>query len=158
MTATHNAALDKAIAKLHFDSTSDDLKHFNDLNGKSLIVYFYPKDNTPGCTQQANDFKQAYTKLQAMNIEVIGVSRDSIRSHHNFINKYDLPFPLISDTDEIVCRTFDVIKLKKLYGREYLGIERSTFIINSDGKVQHEWRNVRAKGHVERVLQHLEQQ
>ena len=125
--------------------------------GKNIIVYFYPKDNTPGCTMESESFKDHFQSFRSNNAEIIGVSRDSLQSHEKFIQKYAFPFDLISDGDEKVCRLFDVIKEKNMYGRKYMGIERSTFIIDVNGNLVHEWRKVKVNGHVEEVLKTLEQ-
>lgn len=122
------------------------------LLGKKTILYFYPKDNTPGCTQEGQDFRDAYQAFQQLDCQIFGVSRDSLRKHDNFRAKYDFPFELISDSDETLCQLFDVIKLKKLYGREYMGIERSTFLIDAEGKLAQRWRKVKVGGHVDDVL------
>ena len=123
-----------------------------DYKGKPLIVYFYPKDNTPGCTQEGIDFRDLYKDFKKAGTEVLGVSRDSVRSHDNFVDKYKFPFPLLSDPDETMCKAFDVIREKSLYGRKYMGVDRSTFLFGADGKLQQEWRNVKVKGHAEEVL------
>ncbi len=122
------------------------------LIGRNTVIYFYPKDNTPGCTTEGQEFRDAVKDFEACNTQIFGVSRDSMRTHENFKKKHEFPFELISDPDESLCKFFDVIKLKKLYGKEYMGIERSTFIINSDGVLLKEWRKVKVKGHVEEVL------
>jgi len=132
-------------------ATNDNFS-FNDVLGKNLVLYFYPKDNTAGCTKQAQDFAQMYSQFLVANTEVIGVSRDSLKSHHNFKTKLNLPFELISDGDETLCQLFNVIKLKKMYGREYLGIERSTFVFDVNGNLVKEWRIVAIKNHVAEVL------
>lgn len=119
------------------------------------VLYFYPKDNTSGCTMEGRDFAALYTQFKEAGCEVIGVSRDSIKSHTNFCNKQGFPFALISDGEEALCKAFDVIKLKKLYGREYMGIERSSFLINPQGVVCAEWRKVKVAGHAQAVLDHL---
>ena len=119
------------------------------------VLYFYPKDNTSGCTMEGRDFAALYTQFKEAGCEVIGVSRDSIKSHTNFCNKQGFPFALISDGEEALCKAFDVIKLKKLYGREYMGIERSTFLINPQGVVCAEWRKVKVAGHAQAVLDQL---
>ena len=119
------------------------------------VLYFYPKDNTSGCTMEGRDFAALYTQFKEAGCEVIGVSRDSIKSHSNFCNKQGFPFALISDSEEALCKAFDVIKLKKLYGREYMGIERSTFLINPQGVVCAEWRKVKVAGHAQAVLEYL---
>lgn len=123
------------------------------LRGKTVLLYFYPKDNTPGCTQQACDFRDNFKSLEKINTVVIGVSRDSQKSHDKFTQNFNLPFPLISDQDESLCRLFDVIKPKKLYGKDYIGIERSTFVIDKNGVLRNEWRNVKVKGHIDEVLE-----
>ncbi len=121
-----------------------------------IVLYFYPKDATPGCTQEGLDFSYYYENFLAMNTLIYGVSRDSLQSHENFKEKQKFPFELISDEKEELCQLFDVIKLKKLYGREYLGIVRSTFIIALDGRVIKRWSNVKVKGHAKLVLDFVE--
>lgn len=120
--------------------------------GKKLVVYFYPKDSTPGCTTEGNEFNDNLDVFRAENCEIVGVSKDSLRKHTNFIAKQGFDFPLIADEDEQVCKIFDVIKLKKNFGKEYLGIERSTFLIDEKGVLTHEWRKVKVKDHVSTVL------
>lgn len=126
-----------------------------DFIGKNLILYFYPKDSTPGCTIEGQDFRDMYKKFKKLNCEIIGVSRDSIKSHENFKSKQSLPFELLSDEDERVCKAFDVMKLKSMYGKQYIGIDRSTFLIDVEGKIIEEWRSVKVKGHVEAVYDFL---
>jgi len=121
--------------------------------GKPLVVYFYPKDNTPGCTQEGQDFRDAYKDFGKAGVAIVGVSRDSIKSHENFAEKYKFPFPLLSDPDEVACKAFDVIKEKSLYGRKYMGVDRSTFLFDKAGKLAREWRSVKVKGHAEEVLE-----
>lgn len=122
------------------------------LRGKKLVLYFYPKDNTPGCTTESLQFRDLYPQFQQANAEIVGVSRDSLRSHDNFKTKLDLPFPLIADTDEVLCTLFDTIKNKKMYGKQVRGIERSTFLIDSDGILRQAWRGVKVPGHCNDVL------
>ncbi|KVE33032.1 peroxiredoxin [Burkholderia sp. TSV86] len=122
------------------------------LNGKTLVLYFYPKDNTPGCTTEGLQFRDLYPKFKKAGAEIVGVSRDSLRSHENFKTKLELPFPLISDPDETLCTLFGVMKLKKMYGKEVRGIERSTFIIDGNQVLRHAWRGVKVPGHVDEVL------
>ncbi|MDN3524392.1 peroxiredoxin [Halomonas sabkhae] len=122
------------------------------LRGQQVVVYFYPRASTPGCTTEGGDFRDHKAAFDAANTVVIGVSRDGIRAQENFKAKQAFNFPLISDKDETVCQLFDVIKLKKLYGKEHLGIERSTFLIDTEGKLAREWRGVKVKGHVDEVL------
>lgn len=125
------------------------------LKGTWVVVFFYPKDSTPGCTSEAKDFRDLYAQFQARNAEVIGVSRDSVRSHANFAAKQSLPFPLVSDTDETWCRAFDVIHEKVLYGKRHLGVVRSTFLIDPQGKIAAEWRGVKVPGHAQAVLERV---
>lgn len=120
--------------------------------GRKVVLYFYPKDSTPGCTTEAQDFRDHHRQFTEAGAVVLGVSRDSVKSHENFKLKQSLPFDLLSDGDEVLCSAYAVIKLKKLYGKEYLGIERSTFLIDADGKLRNEWRKVSVKGHAEAVL------
>ncbi len=127
----------------------------SDYRGKWVIIYFYPRDNTPGCTTESCAFRDALPDVQAADAVVLGVSRDSVKSHGKFTEKQALNFPLISDPDEVVCQAFGVMQMKKLYGKEYMGVERSTFIIDPQGKVSHVWRKVKVKGHVDEVLETL---
>jgi peroxiredoxin Q/BCP len=129
-------------------------KHFrlSDFQNKTLVVYFYPKDSTPGCTVEAQQFRDAYNEFLEAGCVVVGVSRDSLRSHENFKAKQDLPFDLLSDVDERLCTQFSVIKEKKLYGKTVRGIERSTFVIDGKGVLKREWRGVKAPGHAQDVL------
>jgi peroxiredoxin Q/BCP len=122
------------------------------LKGQWVVVYFYPKDSTPGCTSEAKDFRDLYPKFRQRHAQVIGVSRDSVKSHSNFVAKQELPFPLVSDPDEVWCQAFDVIHEKVLYGKRYLGIVRSTFLIDPTGKLAREWRGVKVPGHALAVL------
>ncbi|MCB1042141.1 MAG: peroxiredoxin [Acidobacteria bacterium] len=124
----------------------------SDLRGKIVVIYFYPKDNTPGCTTEGQNFRDNYALFQNHNTEVIGVSRDSVASHKKFADKQCFPFPLWSDPQEEMCRAFDVIREKKLYGRTFMGIERSTFIIDPHGNLAKEYRKIKLKGHVEQML------
>lgn len=124
-----------------------------DAAGRKLVVYFYPRDLTSGCTREAQDFRDLYAAFRRAGTEVVGVSRDTVASHERFTAKESLPFPLLADTDERVCRMFDVIKPKSLYGRKYLGVERSTFLLDGAGKLRQEWRKVKVPGHAEAVLE-----
>ena len=124
-----------------------------DAAGSKLVVYFYPRDLTSGCTREAQDFRDLYADFRRAGAEVVGVSRDSVASHDKFTAQEALPFPLLADTDERVCRMFDVIKPKSLYGRKYLGVERSTFLLDGAGKLRQEWRKVKVPGHAEAVLE-----
>ncbi|PIQ43883.1 MAG: peroxiredoxin [Gammaproteobacteria bacterium CG11_big_fil_rev_8_21_14_0_20_46_22] len=136
-------------------ATNDKILSLKDFKGRYLVIYFYPKDNTPGCTQEGQDFRDLYAEFQALDADIVGVSKDSLRTHSNFKAKYALPFDLVTDEDESLCQAFDVIKLKKLYGKEYLGIERSSFLIGPDGTLLAEWRKVKVKDHAKVVLDTL---
>jgi len=123
-----------------------------DYKGKALVVYFYPKDNTPGCTVEGQDFTRLYDAFTAAGADIVGVSKDSVKSHDNFVAKFDFPFTLLSDADGQACQAFDVIKEKSMYGKKYLGVERSTFLFDVRGVLHHEWRGVKVKGHADAVL------
>lgn len=142
-----------SIPNLTVATTQNEALKLRSLKGKNLVLYFYPKDNTPGCTTEGQNFRDAYSDFQKSGTEILGVSRESIRSHQNFINKHEFPFDLISDPDEVLCNAMDVIKEKSMYGKTYMGIERSTFIFDDKGKLRHEIRKVKVKGHVEQVLE-----
>lgn len=146
--------LNQAIPEFSAQATTGEItsEMFKD---RYTVLYFYPKDNTSGCTMEGRDFAALYSQFKEAGCEVIGVSRDSIKSHNNFCSKQGFPFALISDSDESLCKAFDVIKLKKLYGREYMGIERSTFLINPEGVVCAQWRKVKVAGHAQAVLDYL---
>ena len=120
--------------------------------GKHLVIYFYPKDNTPGCATEAQQFRDLYAKFQEANCGVVGISRDSIKSHENFKGKFSLPFALLSDADERVCNLFGVIRTKNMYGKQVRGIERSTFVFDKEGALRQEWRGLKADGHAQEVL------
>ena len=128
---------------------------FNSDDNLPLVLYFYPKDSTPGCTTEGLNFNARLADFQALGYTVAGISRDSVKSHQNFCAKQQFRFELLSDADETVCRLFDVIKSKKLYGREYEGIERSTFVLDAAGEIRHEWRKVKVAGHAQQVLDTL---
>lgn len=135
---------------------SDGKTHkLSDYRGKKVILYFYPKDNTPGCTTEACDFRDNITTINDLNAVVLGISKDNLNSHNKFIEKFNLPFVLLSDEDKVVCELYDVIKEKNMYGRKTLGIERSTFIIDDNGNLMKEFRKVKVKGHIEEVLEAL---
>ena len=148
-------SLGKAIPDFKGRITNELIIKFSDYKGQNIVIYFYPKDNTPGCTKEGEDFRDYFEDFKKNNTIIIGVSRDSVASHDKFTCKYNFPFKLISDEDEKVCKLFDVIKEKNMYGRKYMGIERSTFLINHEGILVNEWRKVRVKGHVEKVLEAL---
>ena len=145
--------IDQPVDDFQIPATSEKTVSLSQLKGKQVVIYFYPKDSTPGCTTEGQGFRDHYAEFQAANTEVFGVSRDSLKSHENFKAKQGFPFELLSDKDEALCQLFDVIKLKKLYGKEYLGVDRSTFLIDKDGVLRHEWRGVKVPGHVEAVLE-----
>ncbi len=134
-------------------ATPDRTLSLSDHRGQQIVLYFYPKDHTPGCTQEGQDFRARITEFKAAKTVIYGISRDSLRTHQNFIAKHDFPFDLISDPEETLCTLFDVIKEKKLYGKTYMGIERSTFLIDRNGTLAEAWRKVKVKGHVEEVLE-----
>ena len=123
------------------------------IRSSSLVVYFYPKDNTPGCTTEAQQFRDLYAEFRKAGSEIVGISRDSIKSHENFKSKFSLPFALLSDADEVACNIFGVIKQKKLYGKDVRGIERSTFVLDGNGVIRMEWRGLKADGHAQEVLE-----
>ncbi|WP_417775740.1 peroxiredoxin [Stutzerimonas xanthomarina] len=148
-----SVAIDQPVPAFQAQATSDTQVNLEALKGKQVVLYFYPKDNTPGCTTQGQGFRDQHDAFVAANTVVFGVSRDSLKTHENFKAKQGFPFELISDKDERLCQLFDVIKLKKLYGKEYLGVDRSTFLIDRDGLLRQEWRGVKVPGHVEAVLQ-----
>ena len=148
----------KKISNFKAKSTNENEFNLNDFQDGLLVLYFYPKDNTPGCTQEGIDFSNNYRKFKNLNTEIIGISKDNIKSHENFKKKYKYKFDLISDEDEKICKMFDVIKEKNMYGKKYMGIERSTFIVDKKGKLLKEWRKVKVKGHVEEVLKFIKDQ
>ncbi len=125
----------------------------SDYKGSPVLLYFYPKDNTPGCTQEGKDFRDHYAEFEKKRMKIFGISRDGIKAHENFKAKYEFPFELISDKDETICKLFDVIKEKKMYGKTHMGIERSTFLIDADGVLVKEWRKVKVKEHIGEVLE-----
>ena len=140
------------VANFSLPATGNQTFTLHDTRGKHLVIYFYPKDNTPGCTTQAQQFRDLYTQFEKANCEVVGISRDSIKSHENFKAKFTLPFALLSDADETACELFDVIKMKNMYGKQVRGIQRSTFVLDKDGVLRNEWRGVKADGHAQEVL------
>lgn len=147
--------IDNKVPDFSLKATGDATFSLSDYAGKNIIIYFYPKDSTPGCTNEGIDFTDNYSAFQKLNTEIFGVSRDSIKSHENFKAKYSFPFQLLSDPDEIACNLFDVIKMKNMYGKQVRGVERSTFLIGPDGKLSHEWRGVKVAGHVQEILEIL---
>tara|TARA_B110001450_G_scaffold226290_1_gene224961 strand:+ start:157 stop:621 length:465 start_codon:yes stop_codon:yes gene_type:complete len=137
--------------------TTDNKNKISDYLNKNLILYFYPRDMTPGCTTESIEFNDSLVKIKRIGWNVVGVSRDTIKKHIKFIEKYSFKFPLISDEDEKFCNMFNVIKEKSLYGRKYMGIDRSTFLISKDMKVLYAWRNVKVNGHVEEVINKIKE-
>ena len=144
--------IDTPVADFEAQATSGQTFSLAGLKGKQVVLYFYPKDSTPGCTTEGQGFRDQHAAFLAANTEVFGVSRDSLKSHENFKAKQAFTFELISDKEEALCQQFDVIKLKKLYGKEYMGVDRSTFLIDKDGVLRQEWRGVKVPGHVDAVL------
>jgi len=145
----------KKVPDFALPATGDKTVRLSDLRGKNVVLYFYPKDSTPGCTREGQDFRDNMAKLKRRNAVVLGVSRDSVKSHEKFKEKQGFNFDLLSDEDETLCSTFDVIKMKNMYGRQVRGIERSTFLIDADGRLRREWRKVKVDGHVDEVLEAL---
>ncbi|PCM45608.1 peroxiredoxin [Marinobacter sp. ANT_B65] len=144
--------LNKPVPDFEAPATGDQTIRLADLRGENVVIYFYPKDNTPGCTTEGQDFRDQMKAFAELDTEIFGVSRDGLKAHENFRAKFEFPFHLISDKDETLCKLFDVIKLKKLYGKEYMGIDRSTFLIDQEGVLRKEWRGVKVPGHVDEVL------
>jgi len=143
----------KQVAPFSLPATGDKNVSLKDFKGTHLVIYFYPKDSTPGCTLEGQDFRDRYAAFKQAGADVVGVSRDSLKSHENFKAKQGFPFDLLSDQDETLCRQFDVIHEKNMYGRKVMGVVRSTFLIDSNGVLQKEWRKVTVKGHVDEVLE-----
>ncbi len=134
-------------------ATGDQEIRLSDLRGKKVVLYFYPRDNTPGCTTEGQNFRDLYNRFRRNGAVVLGVSRDSLAAHERFRDKQGFPFHLLSDSDEKVCRRYDVMREKNMYGRKVMGIERSTFLIDEQGVLRQEWRKVKVKGHAEEVLE-----
>ena len=149
-------ARSKAVLKLPLALSGGDIATLADYAGAWLVLYFYPKDSTPGCTTEGLDFNALLPKFKKLNATVLGVSRDSVKSHDNFCAKQGFKFPLVSDADEALCKAFDVIHEKNMYGRKVLGVVRSTFLISPDSRVVHEWRGVKVAGHAVSVLEALQ--
>ncbi|MDR4652682.1 MAG: peroxiredoxin [Nitrosomonas sp.] len=145
--------MNKPVTDFQLPATSGRLFSLSQMRGKNVVLYFYPKDNTPGCTAEGEDFRDNYAAFQSLNCDIIGISRDSIKSHENFKAKMNFPFELLSDEEEIVCQQFDVIRMKNMYGKQVRGIERSTFLIDANGNLRNEWRGVKVAGHVMDVLE-----
>jgi thioredoxin-dependent peroxiredoxin len=150
--------IDKPVPDLALPATGDQLIRFAELRGSPVVLYFYPKDNTPGCTTEGQQFRDLHPQFHKLGCLVFGVSRDSMKSHESFKAKMSFPFDLISDQDEQACTAFDVIKMKNMYGRKVRGIERSTFAIDAGGVVRGEWRAVKVPGHAQEVLEFVKSQ
>jgi peroxiredoxin Q/BCP len=146
------ATLGQPAPDFSASATSGKTVRLSDFGGKYVILYFYPKDSTPGCTQEGQDFRDLYPEFQHIGAEILGVSRDSVKSHENFKCKQEFPFELVSDADESLCNLYDVIRMKNMYGKQVRGIERSTFLIDPEGVLAAEWRKVTVKGHAAEVL------
>ena len=142
----------KKVGKFHLPMTSEKALSDTDLKAQTAVIYFYPKDNTSGCTAEGENFRDEFMQFKKLGIHIYGVSRDSVKSHEGFKAKFRFQFELISDSDEKLCKLFDVMKMKSMYGRKYMGVERSTFVVQN-GKVIKEWRNVKVPGHVKEVLE-----
>ncbi|WP_367608018.1 peroxiredoxin [Legionella sp. W05-934-2] len=150
--------LDQSVESVEFKATSNLAGKLGDFKGSWLVLYFYPKDATPGCTTEGQDFRDKFSEFTASQATIFGISRDSLASHETFKQKQSFPFELISDSDEMLCKLFDVIKMKNMYGKQVRGIERSTFIINPNSVCVKEWRKVKVPGHVDEVLNFLQSQ
>jgi thioredoxin-dependent peroxiredoxin len=144
--------LNQTVPDFELLATSGTTFKLSNYVGKTLVIYFYPKDNTPGCTTQGMQFRDNYAAFQTHNCEIIGISRDNLKSHENFKAKFSFPFELLADTEELACGIFGVMKMKNMYGKQVRGVERSTFIIDKNGVLVHEWRGVKVDGHVQAVL------
>jgi thioredoxin-dependent peroxiredoxin len=144
--------INHVVPNFSLTGTSETNFSLNIFLGKLVVLYFYPRDSTPGCTNEGIDFTNLYQDFKNKNVEIFGVSRDTIKSHEKFKEKYNFPFELLSDSEEIACKLFDVIKMKNMYGKQVQGIERSTFLIDTQGKLINEWRGLKVPGHAEEVL------
>lgn len=149
-------ALNKKVPAFNLPATGNKKIRLSDLKDQKVVLYFYPKDSTPGCTTEGQNFRDLHKQFQKKNTIILGISKDSMTRHENFKAKQAFPFDLISDEDEILCQMFDVIKLKTLYGKKFMGIERSTFLIDEKGILRKEWRKVRVKDHAQEVLDAIE--
>jgi len=145
--------MNRVVADFTADATRDKKIRLKDLRGQNVVLYFYPKDSTPGCTTEGRDFSELHARFRRRNTVIFGISRDSLASHEKFRDKQGFMFDLISDPDEKLCKKFDVIHEKTLYGRKFMGVVRSTFLIDADGKLRKEWRKLKVKGHAEEVLE-----
>ena len=150
-----NINLNGKVPNFELEGTNNLSFNLSSFLGKYIVIYFYPKDSTPGCTNEGIDFTENINKFKKMNVEIFGISRDTIKSHENFKAKYNFPFELLSDPQEIACNLFNVIKMKNMYGKKIRGIERSTFLISPEGNLINEWRGVKVNGHIEEILEVL---
>ena len=148
--------LNNTVSNFELPATSGLAFKLSNYLGKTLVIYFYPKDNTPGCTTQGMQFRDNYNEFQALNTEIFGISRDGLKSHENFKAKFTFPFELLADTEELACGIFGVMKMKNMYGKQVRGVERSTFVIDKNGVLIKEWRGVKVDGHVQEVLQFIQ--
>lgn len=147
------AVINKKVPAFNLPATGNKNIRLSDLKGKNIVLYFYPRDNTPGCTREGQDFRDNYRTFRARNTVILGVSRDKLKSHEKFKSGQNFPFDLIADEDETLCDIFDVVKMKNMYGKKVRGIERSTFLIDSKGILRKEWRKVKIDGHIDAVLE-----
>jgi len=147
----------KKVKNFQLPATGEKKIKLTELKGKNVVIYFYPKDNTPGCTKETESFRDHSKSFSKLNTVILGVSRDSLKSHEKFKTKLDFSFDLLSDEEELLCQQFDVIKEKNMYGKKVMGIERSTFLIDDKGVLRKEWRKVKVDGHVEEVLQAIKE-
>jgi len=154
-TEMNRPMLNQPVTEFELPATSGKTFNLTNYRGKTVVIYFYPKDSTPGCTTQGIQFRDFYNEFQNANTEIFGISRDSLKSHENFKAKFSFPFELLSDTEELACGIFGVIKMKNMYGKQVRGIERSTFVIDKNGVLIREWRAVKVDGHVPEVLQFI---
>jgi len=145
--------INRVVKDFKCAATGGQTVRLKELRGQKVVIYFYPKDATPGCTTEGQDFRDLYRQFRKQNAVILGVSRDSLASHEKFKTKHEFPFELLSDPDEVLCTQFDVIREKTLYGRKFMGVERSTFLIDENGKLRQEWRKVKVKGHAAEVIE-----
>ena len=150
-----NININEKVLNFELEGTNNLAFNLENFIGKYIIIYFYPKDSTPGCTNEGIDFTENIDKFKKLNVEIFGVSRDTVKSHENFKGKYNFPFDLLSDPEEIACNLFNVIKMKNMYGKKVRGMERSTFLIDPEGKLINEWRGVKVNGHINEILEFL---
>jgi peroxiredoxin Q/BCP len=154
-TGMKKIMLNQPVTEFELPATSGKTFNLSNYRGKIVVIYFYPKDSTPGCTTQGMQFRDCYSEFQNANTEIFGISRDNLKSHENFKAKFTFPFDLLSDAEELACGIFGVIKMKSMYGKQVRGIERSTFVIDKNGVLIREWRGVKVDGHVPEVLQFI---